>query len=481
MRSLALALLISWLVAPFSSAEPVASSAVREAVEEGPVRVMIAFDLPVLRSASAPSLGSPQFASAIQARRSEIISSFAVGEFALNRSFNHINALAGEVTREGLAKLLANPSVVRVDLDEGGSGNLNQGLPLANIDLAKDFGLSGDGVTVAVLDSGYDSDHSDLSDDLAGEACFCSGGGGCCPGGGASQLGAGAAEDDNGHGTNVSGIITSAGNVAPEGGAPDAKIVAIKVLDAFNSFCCASDIVAGLDWIISNRPDVGVVNMSLGTSAMFSGDCDSSTAYTLAMATAINTLHSNDVSIFVSTGNNGSGTQMQAPACVANAISVGAVWDSNVGGNFVLGCFDATTAADQVTCFTNSNSKTDLMAPGAPITSSGNGGGTSTYSGTSQASPTAAACAALMLENDPSLTPAQIEAALKASPTSVTDATNGLSFPRVDCFDALALGIAPPVQTPGLSPMGLAALLVGLLLVAGGIGGVIRRSPVARQ
>ena len=49
----------------------------------------------------------------------------------------------------------------------------------------------------------------------------------------------------------------------------------------------------------------------------------------------------------------------------------------------------------------------------------------------------AAACAALLLDADPTATAAELEAALKASPTLVTDATNGLSFPRVDCQAAL--------------------------------------------
>jgi len=61
----------------------------------------------------------------------------------------------------------------------------------------------------------------------------------------------------------------------------------------------------------------------------------------------------------------------------------------------------------------------------------GAGGGISTFYGTSQASPLAAACAALLLENNSALTPAQIEAALEASPTSVTAAPAG----KVSCFE----------------------------------------------
>jgi len=459
-------------VAEIAGAQPVVSSAVHtDLAVSGVVRAMVAFDVPTRQGQGAPPKGSAAAAARIRDTREQIEREFAPGEFAATRRFEHVSAFSAELTAAGVARLALLPNVLRVDVDVGGGGNLAEALPLAEVVAAQATGLSGAGVVIAVLDSGYDSDHLDLSDDLIDEACFCSGGGGCCPSGATSQTGAGAAEDDHGHGTNVTGVITSAGNIAAQGAAPDADIVAIKVLDAGNAFCCSSDIVAGLDWIIDNRPDVNIVNMSLGTSALFIGECDASTAYTIAYAAAIDTLRSNGVSVFVSTGNNGSGTQMQAPACVASAIAVGAVWDSDVGSVSMLGCSDPTTAADQITCFTNSSAMTDLMAPGAPTNSSGIGGGTSTFYGTSQASPVAAACAALMLEADPSLTPSQIEAALEASPVIVTDATNGLSFPRVDCADAVA-SLAPAV--PMLLPAGLVALAGGLLLSGALAGGWLR-------
>jgi len=450
-----------WMAMPAWAQEVVSKDASRLA-KTGPVRVMIAFE-------PSPTTDPVEAREHIRNTREQIESAFAPGEYVAARHFERVNAFAGEVTAAGLDRLAGDPAVRRVDVDTGGSGNLLHALPLANVDLAKALGWTGAGVTVAVLDSGYDSDHPDLSDDLVAEACFCSGGGGCCPSGSASQTGAGAAEDDHGHGTNVTGIITSAGNVAPEGGAPDADVVAVKVLDASNSFCCSSDVVAGLDWILASRPDVDIVNLSLGTHALFTGDCDTATSTTLAFATAIDALRASGVSVFVSTGNDGSGTQMQAPACVSSAISVGAVWDLDVGSISVLGCTESSTAADQVTCFSNSNASTDLMAPGAPVTSSGRGGGTSTFYGTSQASPLAAACAALMLESDPALSPQEIEDALEASPVSVSAASNGLGFPRVDCFEALAAAPSrlPASSRPALFLIGAGLVLAGMLAARG--------------
>ena len=321
-------------------------------------------------------------------------------------------------------------------LDEGGSGSGVEAQALANINQVQQLGYRGQGMLVAVVDSGYDSDHADLADSLVAEQCFCSGGA-CCPNGQATQSGSGAAEDDNGHGTNVSGIITSNGTITPEGSAPEADIVAVKVLDSNNSFCCSSDVIAAMDWIISEQPDVDVINMSLGTNARFAGHCDAAASWAVDYATAIDTLKTMGIPVMVSTGNDGSGVDMQVPACIKNAISVGAVYDSNVGPVSVLGCTDDATAADQVTCFSNSSTTTDIFAPGAPYTSTGRGGGTSTYYGTSQASPTVAACAALLLQESPDLDVDQLLTALTNSTTLVTDSTNNLSFPRLDCLMSL--------------------------------------------
>jgi subtilisin family serine protease len=425
----------------------VVDPAVRETLAaQGTARVLIAFAVPALARLGPEALGTEPARAAIGAACEGLVAGFEPGEFTLRHRYGSVNALAGDLSAAGLERLLADPGVLRVDLDEGGTGQLAEAVPLATLDEVQALGLSGAGVTVAVIDSGLDTDHPDLGDDLVAEQCFCSGPAGstgCCPNGADSQSGAGAAEDDHGHGTNVTGIITSRGTVAPLGGAPDAGIVAVKVLDNNNAFCCVSDVVAALDWIIQNRPDVDLVNMSLGTSALFGGTCDNANANTMALATAIDTLRTHGVPVFVSAGNDGSGTQMTAPACVANAIAVGAVWDSNVGSQTADGCTDATTAADQVTCFSNSDAATDLFAPGAPMLSTGLSGGTSTFYGTSQASPLAAACAALLLEDNPALTPDAIETALESSPTLVTDATNGLAFPRLDC--RAALGNRPPV------------------------------------
>ncbi len=350
-------------------------------------------------------------------------------EYRSRQIYEAVPALSGTIlSPSGLAKLAADPQVTKIDLDVGGTGSLANTVPLIGADKTHLVGATGEGVVVAVLDTGIDTDHDDLKDDLIWQECFVDNNGaidgsGKCPNGSDRQSGVGAAEDDAGHGTHVNGIVTSKGVVSSVGVAPDAEIVAIKVLDncSFSGcFYAFSEIVAALDFIITSRPDVDMINMSFGTSAMFAGDCDNSTSWNIAGAAAINTLRANGVIAFASSGNSSSGTQMKSPACLSNVVSVG-----------------ATDSADAVAGFTNSNAQTDIMAPGVSVLSDAIGNGTTTASGTSMASPTAAGCAALLIDLGVATTPDAIESRLKRSPVQVTDVTNNLTFPRIDC------GLAP--------------------------------------
>jgi subtilisin family serine protease len=360
-------------------------------------------------------------------------------QFRVTQAYAAIPALSGEITEAGLAALLDNPDVVRVDLDPEIHGALAQSVPLIQADEVQAMGFSGRNVVVAVLDSGVEEKHRDFSGRLLAEECFCTtaSGAGCCPNGTTRQSGAGSAPDDNGHGTNVAGIIAGVGAVAPKGVAPNAKLVDMKVLggDGSGSF---SGILSALDFIITSRPEVRVVNVSI-ESTLFGGVCDTAASFTQGFASAANSLKARGTIIFASSGNNASSTQVAAPACISSVVSVGAVYKGNVG-SVSFGCSDPTTSVDQVACFSNSGSKVDVVAPGASITAAGRGGGTSTYLGTSQACPMAAGVAALLLEAKPSLTPDQIARALKSSGTKVTDRKNGRSFPRINA--KAALGVA---------------------------------------
>ncbi len=439
-------LLIGSMALSAQALEKVGAGIAQQLESQKRVRVLVMFAIDEAKAVR----GEASRAEQIVAVRQSLLAKAANEDLILRRAFIEVPGFAVEVTAAGLKALRDDPRVSRVDIDAGGEGHMLQGSPLSRVTDVFNRGLTGAGSKIAVIDSGIDLDHADFSGRIVAEQCFCSGVAGsvgCCPNALDSQSGSGAAQDDHGHGTNVAGVMAGGGAVAPRGGAPGADIVAVKVLDSTNSFCCSSDIVAALDWVRVNHPDVKVVNASLGTSTLFASACDANAP---SLAAAVNNLTANGTMVFVSSGNQRSATSMGAPACVANSISVGAVYDSAQGNtNYAFfGCGDNNTAADLPTCFTNSNATIDLYAPGASATSSGNGGGQSTFTGTSQAAPLSAGCAATLRARVPNATAAEVEAALEASPTRVTDPKNGLNFPRLDCLDALAR-LAPVIFRNG--------------------------------
>lgn len=409
---------------------------IAEQVDKGRVRVLV-----VLNDSTDKSAPVGDRIAANKAQRSAVLDKLGDSNYQLRREFSLLPAFAVEVDAQGLADLAAQTKVRRIDLDSGGTGAMFEARPLARIDPLSDGGLTGAGQTIAVVDTGIAANHFDFRGRVVAEQCFCSsasGSGGCCPNGSSTQSGAGSALDDNGHGTNVTGIAAGGGAIALAGAAPAANIVAVKVIDANNRFCCASDVLAAFEWVRINHPEAKVLNASLGTSLLLPGDCDQASSLTIAGTAAVELLAGNDTLVFASAGNQGNADGMSVPACLSGVVGVGATWDRNYESANALGCTDINPQAATPTCFSNSSAGTDVYAPGAFITSSGRGGGVSTYAGTSQATPLVAGCAALLRSVVPEASSAQIRAALQASPTRVTDAKNGRSFPLLDCADALA-------------------------------------------
>jgi serine protease len=133
---------------------------------------------------------------------------------------------------------------------------------------------TGDGVTIAIVDSGADLAHEDLADRITAQVS--------CIGAAGDPAGCtGSAQDDNGHGTHVAGIAAAAtGNGRGVAGvAPDADLMIVRVLadvctDLADRTSCtatgtAGDVVAGIRWAVDNGADV--INLSLGGGATTNG------------------------------------------------------------------------------------------------------------------------------------------------------------------------------------------------------------------
>lgn len=449
------------------AASPAISAAALEAVDAADrVRVLVAFAAPeALRDARRGPARAPgpaaralrsRLVAQVEARRVALLRDLDPAEVQVERTFGSVPALVARATARGLALLAEHPDVRHVDLVAPVRALVQESVPLVELDHLHASGLDGTGSVVAVVDTGVDATHPEFDGAVVAEHCICTSA--CCPGGVTEADGPGSAQDDHGHGTSVAGVVAADGSLI--GGAPGASIVAVKVLNASGSGT-VEDVVDGLDWLVTSAPAVDVVNLSLG-SGSYTGDCDNADANTMAYADAVDALRAVGVLTVAATGNDGSGSTMDAPACVSGSVSVGAVWDEDLGSQTVLGCTDPTTAPDQVTCYSNSNDHTDLFAPGSRIRTLKSGGTKRYVNGTSFAAPFAAACAGVLRGARPLATPDDLEEALRTSNVTVTDSTNMLGFPRLDC--QLALAALGPAAVPAL-PAWAGAVLAALLAV----------------
>jgi subtilisin family serine protease len=243
---------------------------------------------------------------------------------------------------------------------------------------------------VAVLDSGIDFSHPDLNA-VDGINCIEPGR---------------PAIDDNGHGTHVAGIIAARNSGSMVTGvAPGTRVVSVKVLDARKSGRL-SQILCGIDWVTANARALGirVVNMSLGAGGSSDGNCGNSNGD--AEHRAICRSVASGLHYVVSAGNGGGDLAREIPAAYPEVLTVTATSDSDgVGGGSgaAPGC-KSGERDDQYATYSNyANSSADaahtVAAPGTCILSDRAGGGTTTYYGTSQATPHVAGTVALCLEN----------------------------------------------------------------------------------
>lgn len=306
-----------------------------------------------------------------------------------------------------LAKLAGNGKILSIDENRANKAFLAQSLPLIGRNNTQIASAGGAGTTVAVLDTGVDYTRSAF--------------GGCSAPGGACKVvyaqdfaTTDNARDDNGHGTNVAGIVL--------GVAPETKIAALDVFRP-DGYAYTSDIINAINWCVTNKAtyNIAAINMSLG-GGKYTAPVNPIDSWGVAIQRAVDA----GIVVVAAAGNEGYSNGMGTPAAYANVVSVGAVYDANLGGIGWGSCTDAATAADKVTCFSDSASFLTMLAPGAIITAAD-----VIMGGTSQASPHVAGAAAVLRGPYPSDSVSQLVTRLKSGKT-VTDARNGLSFPRLD-------------------------------------------------
>jgi hypothetical protein len=348
-----------------------------------------------------------------EAAQDSIVESIDGQEVKVLARYEHVPFIFVNVTTlRGLYALANLPEVLRLHEDKEYEHQLTDSLPLINQPAVAATGKTGANTAVAVLDTGCDYTRPDFGS--------CSEPGASCKVAYAQDFGTSdSVADDNGHGTNVSAIVL--------GVAPSTKVLALDVFEA-NGLALTSSIIAAVDWSIQNRTTYNIVamNLSLGGGA-YNKQCTTS-----PFASALANARAAGVVPVVASGNGGLTGALAAPACVPAAVSVGAVYDTNVGGLSYSACSDRTTAPNQVACFSNSASFLSLLAPGAPITAGG-----FRMTGTSQAAPHVAGAYAVVRAAFPGEAVNASIARLTDSGLSVRDTRNGITKRRLDVQAAI--------------------------------------------
>ena len=261
------------------------------------------------------------------------------------------------------------------------------------------------------------------------------------------------ASDVNGHGSNVSSIVASSDSTYT-GVTPGADIIHLKVFEdsGGGNF---SYVEQALQWVIANAAtyNIASVNMSLGDNGNYT------TAQNLyGISDELAALAAMNVMVVSASGNNfyssSSALGVAYPSADPNSLSIGAVYDGNIGGfNYSDGAIAYSTGADRITPFSQRhNDLTTIFAPGAAITGAGPNGGIVTQHGTSQASPHVSGVAVLAQQLAQqklgrSLTLNEFSNLLASSGVTINDGddendnvtNSNLNFPRLD---VLALGEA---------------------------------------
>ncbi|HVN72199.1 MAG TPA: S8 family serine peptidase [Desulfomonilia bacterium] len=393
--------------------------------------------------------------STMQSARDKVMRNLDVNHVRVMRSFSYLPAFSAEVSPDGLRQLIALPDVVSVEKDEILKAHDVQGTTLMDASILRGV-YNGQGVAIAICDTGIDYTHP-----MLGGAAFPN----------TKVIGGynygdhnGNPMDSNGHGTSCAGIAAgSLGSTGDYNGgvAYNAKLYALKITAGSSGSANTSAMISAWDWCITHQYDntqnpILVISTSFGGSGSTSA-CDTySSAMTQAAANAVTA----GITLFASSGNEGYCDKIDFPACISNVISVGAVFDANIGG--VGACVDPsscapnkqtyagcstntiawayTTAADQVAPYSNTASFLDMFAPSHnAYTTSLGGGYTSTFGGTSASCPYAAGAAACIQSAAKAgtgsfLSPAQVRSKMIAAGDPVTYAAAGITKPRVNLY-----------------------------------------------
>lgn len=251
--------------------------------------------------------------------------------------------------------------------------------------------LSGTGVDVFVLDTGIDATHTQFTGNVGTGRSFAGG----------------STADSQGHGTHCAGTIAG----SDVGVAPGATVIPVKVLSDSGSGSW-SWFINALNYLIGEKESRGSGGRPMVASASLGG------GYYQTANDAVNAAVDAGITVVVASGNSARDASRYSPASAEKAITVSAL-----------------TQSEGAASFSNYGSSVNIWAPGVNVLSAraNTGSGLIQYSGTSMACPHVAGVVALLLETNPSWTPAQVQEHLY----SKCSTSEGFSDLKLRTFAAL--------------------------------------------
>ena len=328
---------------------------------------------------------------------------------------------------------------------------ITQNVTQVHADQVWALGYTGEGVVVAVIDTGVNYNHLDLADHLWD-------GGSEFPHHGYDvKNNDNDPMDDHGHGSHCSGTVCGDGTAGSQTGmAPNATLMCVKCLDSSGNGG-AESISAGIQWAVEHGCDMFSMSLGIANSSV--------SERTLLRHTCVAALDAGIVAA-IAAGNEGNSTwqypvpnnvrvpgscpppymdpvQAENPGDLSCSVCIGAVNYNDAAANFTSRgpvTWSNTEFGDYAYSPGIGLIRPDVCAPGVDIKSinyQSNTGYTS-MSGTSMATPCAAGCMALMLSKDPNLTPAEVCRILEETAVPLAEGKSNIyGFGRINVFDAV--------------------------------------------
>jgi hypothetical protein len=332
--------------------------------------------------------------------------------------------LIKKISMDLILKIKNLPFVKDVYPDKKIYVTLDQSIPLINADdvwkLEDSIGkkVTGEGITIAFLDTGVDYNHIDLKDNYISDGSYDFVNNDSDP------------MDDNGHGTHITGIAVGKGiesNYQYVGAAPDASFYSFKILNNMGegNFSTYYDAMMraldpNSDGDYSDKVDI--ISLSFGTKEPGNPDDN--------LCEILDNVVNAGVTVVAAAGNLGPGKNtITSPGCARKSICVGSTNKNDI--------ISLSSSRGPVEWSEGSIEKPDIVAPGVNIKSTRNSGGYELNSGTSMAAPHVSGAVALLLQTNPELNPGEVKLILQDSSKDLGYDINTQGSGRVDILNAI--------------------------------------------